>query len=126
MKLKVNKNQLKDNPYRLLRRFGYGFIRDRRSGSESLVKRLGSGFYPRFHMYVEEEDGLVVFSLHLDHKQATHYSPHRHNAEYQGEMVEKELENLKNFIYSNPSQEAPSDQESSSKKKGWLAKLLGK
>ena len=126
MKLKINKNELNDNPYRLLRRFGYGFIRDRRSGSESLVKRLGSGFYPRFHMYVEEEGGeTVVFSLHLDQKQATHYSPHRHNAEYDSEPVQQELARLKEFIYSTPSQENHSNQETSSEKKGWLARLFG-
>ncbi|SRR6056297_126751 len=129
MDLKITKDQLRDNPYRLLRKFGYGFIRDRRSGSESMVRRLGRGFYPRFHMYVKEEGEEVVFSLHLDQQQATHYSQHRHNAEYDSEPVQQEIERLKKFIYSNPPQENSPDQGSSSEKsekKGWLARLFGK
>lgn len=126
MKLRIAKNQLRDNPYRLLRKFGYGFIRDRRSGSESMVRRLGRGFYPRLHMYVEEEGEEVVFSLHLDQQQATHYSSHRHNAEYDSEPVKKELERLEKFVYSSSSQENSTTQENSTEKKGWLSKLFGK
>jgi len=37
----------------LLRHMGYGYIKDRQTGEESFVRRLGGNFYPRLHMYVE-------------------------------------------------------------------------
>lgn len=81
-----------------MRRAGYGYIRDRRTGHDSYVRRLGNGFYPRLHMYAEERDGQAVFNLHLDQKQASYEGAHMHNAEYDGPVVEGEINRLKSFI----------------------------
>ena len=98
MKLTIDKNQIGMNPEQFLRRAGYGYIRDRRSGSESFVRRLGSGLYPRLHMYVEERGGQIVFNLHLDQKQPSYAGVRMHNAEHGGEVVESEVERLKQLI----------------------------
>ena len=83
-----------------LRKAGYGFIRDHFTGHESYVRRLGSGFYPRLHMYVEENANEIMLNLHLDQKQASYEGSHAHNAEYDGEIVEGEIERLKNLLNS--------------------------
>ncbi|MCK4553533.1 hypothetical protein KAU19_01040 [Candidatus Parcubacteria bacterium] len=98
MKLIVNTNQLDVAPEQFLRRAGYGYIRDRRTGKDSFARRLGSGHYPRLHMYIKESDDSIIFDLHLDQKQASYAGAHAHNAEYGGEIVEGEVERLKGLI----------------------------
>lgn len=84
-----------------LRKAGYGYIRDRRTGHDSYVRRLGSGFYPRLHMYVEEKNSSIFLNLHLDQKQVSYEGAHAHNAEYDGEVVGREIERLKSFVTHN-------------------------
>ena len=98
MKLIIKKSQLSLNPEQFLRRAGYGFIEDRRRGQQSFVRRLGSGFYPRLHMYVEREGDSVSFNLHLDQKQASYSGSHMHNAEYGGAIVAGEMERIKGLL----------------------------
>ena len=98
MKLIINKNQIDTTPEMFLRKAGYGYIRDRKTGHDSFVRRLGSGFYPRLHMYAEERGEQVIFNLHLDQKQASYAGAHAHNAEYGGEVVEEEIERLSGLI----------------------------
>ncbi len=98
MKLIINKNQLDTAPEQWLRKAGYAYIRDRKSGQDSFSRRLGGGFYPRFHMYFNESGGRIIFNLHLDQKQASYLGAHKHNAEYEGELVEAEIARLKNLL----------------------------
>ena len=101
MKLIISKSQINTTSEQFLRRAGYGYIRDRRSGQDSFVRRLGSGFYPRLHMYVGEQGDQIILNLHLDQKQASYAGAHAHNAEYDGDIVEAEIERLKNFVTHN-------------------------
>lgn len=98
MKLIIDKNQIDSTPELFLRHAGYGYIRDRQRGVESFVRRLGSGFYPRFHVYTEIREDKVFFNLHLDQKQASYEGSHMHNAEHNGEAVENEITRLKSLI----------------------------
>ena len=98
MKLTINKNQLDTAPEQFLRHAGYAYIRDRRSGQDSFVRRLGSNFYPRFHMYFNEDGDKIIFNLHLDQKQASYVGAHKHNAEYGGELVSEEIARLKDLL----------------------------
>lgn len=106
MKLIVEKDKLSMASGRFLRRAGYGYIRDRRSGQESYVRRLGVGFYPRLHIYFEEQGDKVAFNLHLDQKQPSYAGAGAHNADYDGEVVAGEIERLKNFITYNAERES--------------------
>ena len=95
MKLILDKNQLEMPFEQWLRSAGYTYIRDRERDAESFVKRLGGYHYPRLHMYVNENNGKIIFNLHLDQKQASYQGSHMHNAEYDGEVVEREIARLK-------------------------------
>lgn len=103
MKLILNKNQLNMAPEQFLRKAGYAYIRDRKTGLDSFARRLGAGFYPRLHMYVGEQGDNLIFNLHLDQKQPSYSGARAHNAEYNGEVVGEEIERLekliKDFIY---------------------------
>ncbi|MFA4833855.1 MAG: hypothetical protein WC619_03335 [Patescibacteria group bacterium] len=98
MKLIINKNQIDTAPEQFLRKAGYAYIRDRRSGQESYSRRMGGGFYPRFHIYFNEDNGKIIFNLHLDQKQASYAGAHMHNAEYEGETVAAEIARLKSLL----------------------------
>ena len=98
MKLIIDKNQIDMAPEQFLRKSGYGYIRDRRTGKDSFVRRLGGGFYPRLHMYVQEDGEKAIFNLHLDQKQASYAGAHAHNAEYGGEVVEIEIKRLNDLL----------------------------
>ncbi|MDD3711449.1 MAG: hypothetical protein PHP37_02525 [Patescibacteria group bacterium] len=94
MKLKVNKNQI--NNYRVfLRRLGYALIFDRRRGVESFVRRLGDGYYPRIHLYVDDFPDYIVLNLHLDQKRASYQGFKMHNAEYDNEIINNEINRIK-------------------------------
>lgn len=95
MKLILDKNKLSDTPLNLIRGAGYGYIRDRRSGQESFARHTGRNFYPRFHLYIEEEGEKIIFNLHLDQKQPSYSGSHMHNGEYDGEVIEEEMERIK-------------------------------
>jgi len=98
MKLIVKKTQLNSNPETFLRKAGYAFIHDRRSGNDSFVRRLGQNFYPRLHMYIKQEGDDYIFNLHLDQKQASYAGSHAHSAEYDGTVVESEINRLRSFL----------------------------
>ncbi|MFH0955630.1 MAG: hypothetical protein V1801_00205 [Candidatus Falkowbacteria bacterium] len=97
MKLILDKNILDQAPEQLLKQAGYAYLMDRHTGQESYVRRLNRGFYPRFHLYLEEQNEQVVLNLHLDQKQASYEGAHAHNAEYEGELVEQEMGRIKSY-----------------------------
>ncbi len=103
MKLPVYKTQLQETPENWLRRAGYTFIPEREDGERSFARRLTRDFYPRFHIYFiiqVDKNGkeIVVFNLHLDQKKPGYVGYNRHNAEYDGPLVEAELDRLKGLL----------------------------
>jgi hypothetical protein len=103
MKLIVEKKQLQETPEIWLRSAGYAFIPEREDGQASFARRLTRDFYPRFHIYfTEAKDAagkeLVTFNLHLDQKRPGYAGQNRHNAEYDGEIVEAEMARLKGLV----------------------------
>lgn len=81
-----------------MRRAGYGFIIDRKTGNETFVRNLGREHYPRFHMYIKEDEEKIKFSLHLDQKKTSYAGTRAHNAEYDTPIVKQEVERLKNML----------------------------
>ena len=103
MKLIVKRKQLAENPEMWLRSAGYVMINDRLSGQTSYARRLMRDFYPRFHLYFTTEkdsrgEEFITFDFHLDQKKPGYEGQNRHNAEYDGELVEQELKRLKNLV----------------------------
>lgn len=103
MKIIVKKNQLLETPDKWLRRAGYSYIPEREHGQESFARRLTRDFYPRFHIYYNlqknsQGEEVIVFNLHLDQKRPGYLGYKRHNAEYDGEVVEREALRLKSLL----------------------------
>lgn len=63
-----------------------------RNGSYS--RRAGTGQFPRFHVYLEVVGDTVRVNLHLDAKAASYTGTSAHAGEYDGELVEKEIQRI--------------------------------
>ena len=99
MKQSYDQSQV-PQPLEVLRKAGYSPFRDPKTGQSSFVLRLTSGFYPRFHLYLEEEGNTVTFSLHLDQKKPSYLGTHAHGGEYEGPKVEKEMQRINGWVRS--------------------------
>lgn len=81
-------------PRVVLRQAGYTEFRDPNTGETSFVRRLGTNFYPRFHLYVAQEGTQLRLNLHLDQKQPSYQGSAKHSGEYDGPTVEAEFQRL--------------------------------
>ena len=97
MKLLFSKTTL-ENSTIALRRLGYGLLQDRRHGTQSFVRRLAHDFYPRFHLYVEENGDTVQLNLHLDQRAPVYAGVTAHAGEYDGELVEREAGRIQKIL----------------------------
>jgi hypothetical protein len=102
MKLTITHSDINSTPFNFLRSAGYIYIESRQTGQGSFSRPLGSGHYPRFHVYVDEDDSTITFNLHLDQKQASYEGTSAHSGEYDGETVAQEIQRLKNFLQAHP------------------------
>jgi hypothetical protein len=78
----------------VLRQIGYAPFVDPNTGEQSFVRRLGTYFYPRFHVYVETGNGELRVSLHLDQKKPSYPGFRKHSGEYGGPTVEAEADRI--------------------------------
>ncbi len=62
------------------------------------ARRLGSGFYPRWHLIAQQNNEQVILNLHLDQKQPSYQGSHAHSGEYDSETVNVELNRIKEFF----------------------------
>jgi hypothetical protein len=110
------------NPVEVVRRAGYGQVMDRRATEPSWARRLGSGIYPRFHIYIKGD----IINLHLDQKQVSYDGYNAHSGEYDGETVETEGQRIASFMpqlltEKNNSNSANQEPE----KSGWFSRFFG-
>ncbi|MBI4407053.1 MAG: hypothetical protein HY565_00955 [Candidatus Kerfeldbacteria bacterium] len=95
------------NVMNFLRQVGYHPIHDYQDSKDSWVRNLGSGHYPRFHLYTKGDNRTTTFSLHIDQKQHTMEVPgvKRHAGEYDSAVVQQEGNRLQRWIqYAQSSQ----------------------
>jgi len=115
----ILKGPLGENIYNLMRELGY-FFQGSENNELSFVRPPRD--YPRFHLYIKKDGETLIFNLHLDQKRPIYpvRSPSRqgrdgsrlgrltsngvykglpaHQGEYEGELVEKEMERIKQIL----------------------------
>lgn len=92
MRIKIDKN-ISIPLDKLIKRCGYAEIKDK-TGRVSYVRRLRGYRYPRFHIYI----GKNELTLHLDQKAPIYQNMSAHCADYEGEVLEKEVERIKKIL----------------------------
>lgn len=79
----------REHPRNILRRCGYVDEMNRRTGEISFA-RPGGRVFPRFHIYLFEEENRIRVNLHLDQKGACYLGHTAHGGEYDGNLVDQE------------------------------------
>jgi len=82
----------------LARKIGYRPIGVDANNEYSIIKTLTPRKnYPRFHIYLTKnnETGEFELNLHLDQKMPSYEGTSAHAGEYEGELVRKEAERIK-------------------------------
>ena len=94
VKVKLNRNindVLRDSGYKLHPKYG-----------DSYIRRLSNiAFYPRWHFYLKEKDGIYEFSLHLDQKKTSYEGQTAHSGDYDDEGVKNEAKRIISFLAQN-------------------------
>ena len=98
MRLVLNSSE---NIYNLMRQSGYHF--ERKDKEELVFSRIigsSKSGYPKFHAYVKinKVSHQTIINLHLDQKKPIYKGVPAHSAEYEGEIVEKEAERIKQIL----------------------------
>lgn len=91
-------HQQLSNVLDVLRKAGYSYFRDPNTEEESFVLRLTPDYYPRFHLYVKQNEQEVILNLHLDQKKPSYGDNHAHSGEYDGPTVEKEMARIDSWV----------------------------
>ncbi len=115
---------LPDHARNILRRAGYGEQRTR-NGQISFIRRVMGERFPRYHAYVEDTaDGGMQLNLHVDQKEATYEGSSAHSGEYEGPVVEREMERIVQFVTSIKAAPQSSAPLQPKKKPGFLSKFF--
>lgn len=65
----------------------------------SFMKPIAGRAYPKFHVYLRElPDGFEI-NLHLDQKAPSYRGTAMHSGEYRGELVEKEMNSIRQQMF---------------------------
>lgn len=110
--MKIEIQNIKDNPANALRRAGYVFQykegnpastrgdgSSTRGGEMSFVRPFSQSGFPRFHIYARMSGLNLEISIHLDQKKETYGKDTRHHGEYENEgAVKEEVERLKKIL----------------------------
>lgn len=88
----------KIKPLNLAREIGYTITGYSQGSEINFIKRISKNPYPRFHIYIKEDDQDYILNLHLDQKKPSYNGSSAHNAEYEGPIIEKEIERIKSIL----------------------------
>ena len=82
-----------------MRGVGYHFVdKNETTGEINFVNPIRGGDFPRFHIFLTVKNNTLIFNLHLDQKKPIYKGTTAHSGEYDGEVVEKEAERIKEII----------------------------
>ncbi len=77
----------------LIRELGYVF--QGTEGEEfNCIRSISGRDYPRFHLFIKQNNSGLDFNLHLDQKKPSYKGTSAHSGEYDGKLVEDEKERI--------------------------------
>ena len=98
MQLKISSDKVGNNVQYLMRKIGYLPLRDPRSRELGYVRRLGAGFYPRFHAHPSlDQNGNLIIDLHFENYKPMHLRGTT-RSEREGQVLEEEAERIQRLL----------------------------
>ncbi len=94
--MKIDLNNFDGNVLQLMRRLGYHPDRRSNSNEPSFSRPIRGSKFPRFHIYYKKKKNQL--NLHLDQKAPRYKGVSDHGAEYNGKLVKKEAERIKEYV----------------------------
>ncbi len=98
----IVKNNSGENIENLMRMARYHFWGiSQKDGKLQFTRLLETGGdYPRFHIYLQynKQTKEMAIDLHFDQRRTVYEGAKAHKGEYDGELVEKEAERIKDYI----------------------------
>ncbi|MDO8470402.1 MAG: hypothetical protein Q7S63_00285 [bacterium] len=85
----------------LIRRCGYSADgTDEKTGESRFFLSLSGDRYPRYHLYCASQgnERKAICNLHLDQKQPSYEGVSAHSGEYEGFLVESEVQRIQDSI----------------------------
>jgi len=101
MKFGIKKKVLNEKIENILKKAGYVLINSYYTKRVSFVRRLTRYYYPRFHIYIKENNDIIIIDIHLDQKKTSYDNVNAHNAEYDSPIIKEEIQRLKKIILCN-------------------------
>lgn len=96
--MKIEIQNFSENLTDSMRSAGYHYDgNDQKTGEWRFYRGLSDNLYPRFHVYASLDKKIkkLIVNLHLDQKAPVYQGTTAHSGDYEGPVVEKEMENLK-------------------------------
>lgn len=90
--MKITIKNPKESALNLMRKAGYFLL------GESFIRPLERSGYPRFHIYLKDENDEIIINLHLDQKRPVYKGTKAHAGEYEGKVVENEAKRIKQAL----------------------------
>lgn len=124
----ISRGEIHLTPREFIRKCGYGEHYDRQAGKISYSRHLsGTARYPRFHAYLTDYEKGFEIDLHLDQKAPVYAgAPHAHNAEYDGEVVEREVSRINELLKRYGAAEDKKSDKLRAPKKGLWQSIFGR
>ena len=88
-----------------MRSAGYHYDgQDPKTGELRVYRSLSIGRYPRFHIYclIAKNSKLLTINLHLDQKAPVYQGATAHGGDYEGPVLEKEIERIRPLLAGIP------------------------
>ena len=82
----------------IMRQIGYMPAFFQEPGEFSIVRKVGRNDYPRFHAYIKQTGQDFSFNLHLDQKKPSYEGSTGHSGDYDGDVIEVEIERIKGLL----------------------------
>ena len=101
MKFGIKKKVLNEKIENILKKAGYVLINSYYTKKVSFARRLTRDHYPRFHIYIKENNDIIIIDIHLDQKKTSYNNANAHNAEYDSSIIKEEVQRLKKIILCN-------------------------
>lgn len=82
----------------IMRSIGYKPAYFQHEGEFSIIRLVGRSEYPRFHAYIKQSGQNFSFNLHLDQKKPSYEGATGHSGDYDGPVVEGEVQRIKQVL----------------------------